>query len=77
MVDRVLDVLLWIPKKFETDKKGKGRAAKRRVDSDDEDEGALGARVEPKFRLAFDEGEQPRDDVTETVAEREARTKHP
>ena len=75
-VDRVLDILLWTPKKFKIAKKGKGKAAKRRVDSEDEDEDeTLDARVEAEFRLAFDEGEQPRDDVTETVVEWEARTK--
>lgn len=75
-VDRVLDVLLWTPGESKTDKKGKGKAAKRRVESDDDDEGeALDAQIESEFRLAFDEGEQPRDDVTETVAEWEARKK--
>lgn len=73
-IDRILDVLLWTSKESKTNKKGKRKVAKRKVDSDDENE-AWDARVQSELRLAFDEGEQPSDDVTETVAEWEARTK--
>lgn len=85
-VDRVLDILLWkrkapVPKKAAP--KGK-RGARRQVVSDDEDEEEEEATPGPldlseealaDRQLAYEEGEQPRDQVTETVEEFEKRTK--
>jgi chromodomain-helicase-DNA-binding protein 4 len=85
-VDRVLDVLLWHPQKRKGPKnmqkrvkaqgKGKGKA-KRRVDSDEDSEDSdisLDEDIEKEHIATFRDGEQPSDDLTETLDEWEART---
>ncbi|KDQ63375.1 hypothetical protein JAAARDRAFT_169132 [Jaapia argillacea MUCL 33604] len=75
-VDRVLDVLLWFPqKRLGTGRKGKQKQPQRRtrrVQSDEEDE--LDEAVEAERTAAFEEGEQPSADLTETVDEWQDRT---
>lgn len=77
-IDRVLDVLFWCPEKraeSQKPKKQKGResARKKLKVVTDEDENELDLRIDDEFQLAFDEGEQPSDDLTETVSEWEYR----
>jgi hypothetical protein len=81
--DRVLDVLLWRPAKRKESQakkkhKAKGKGKKRVAVSDDEDDAddPTDGQVDEELESAFAEGEQPRDDLTETVAEWEARTGH-
>jgi hypothetical protein len=78
-IDRMLDVLLWYPnKRKQKQEKKKGREtakAKRKVvsDEDEDEEQALDPQIDDELQLAFDEGEQPSDDLTETISEWEAR----
>ena len=62
-VDRVLDILLWRPGKRLSKKKGR--------------ESELEEVIEQEKENAFDVGEQPSDDLTETVDEYCRRTKKP
>ncbi|TFY59851.1 hypothetical protein EVJ58_g5524 [Rhodofomes roseus] len=81
-VDRVLDVLLWHPEarlgttKQKAGRKGKGKG-KKRGDSDeeemDEDEPRMVA-VRRELDAAYELGEQPSQDLIETVEEYEERT---
>jgi chromodomain-helicase-DNA-binding protein 4 len=83
-VDRVLDVLLWHPQKRalkQAAQKRKGRKshgngkAKRRADSDDEEEfDDKNSDIELEHSAAFEDGEQPSEDLTETLEEWQART---
>ncbi|KAF7339801.1 Chromatin remodeling factor mit1 [Mycena venus] len=76
-VDRVLDLLLWRPRRKQqkkASKKGKGKA-KRRIESDDdgsdsEEDAAAQERV-----AALDEGEEPSSVFTESLEEWEERNK--
>jgi chromodomain-helicase-DNA-binding protein 4 len=83
-VDRVLDVLLWHPQKRKGPKdmqkrvkargKGKGKAKRRVVDSDEDSEDSSDEDIERERIATFRDGEQPNDDLTETLDEWEART---
>lgn len=78
-VDRVLDILLWSPEKRrkpaksrKSSAKGKRKAQHKRVDSDDT---SAQDAVDKEFQAAFDDGEQPSADLTETVDQWERRNK--
>jgi chromodomain-helicase-DNA-binding protein 4 len=83
--DRVLDILLWSPdkrnellkKKSEHNKsKGKGKdngRGRRVVQSDDESDEINDPRIEAEYAASFNDGEQPSEDLTESVEEFEAR----
>lgn len=84
-VDRVLDVLLWRPegrqeakkRKQGRGRKGKGKG-KKREESDAEDasdDNSQMAMIRRELDAAYDLGEQPSSDLTETVEEYELRTK--
>ncbi|EPQ60503.1 hypothetical protein GLOTRDRAFT_68181 [Gloeophyllum trabeum ATCC 11539] len=86
-VDRVLDALFWCPSKRDGTKKQGGRKkqstrrkARKRTseDTDDEllDEEYDEARYTDERDAAFDQGEQPSADLTETLDEWEERTGH-
>ncbi|GBE77743.1 hypothetical protein SCP_0106250 [Sparassis crispa] len=85
-VDRVLDVLVWYPerrfppKSKKSKAKGRGKKRVQRMESDEEEsEGENPERLaaEAERAAAFDEGEQPSADLTETVDEYEERTGEP
>jgi len=80
-IDRVLDVLFWFPGKREIAKKGKAskkkgnrksrarsRDALSNSDGSDDD-----PQVQAEYAAAFDDGEQPSEDLTETIEEFEER----
>ncbi|KAJ7654999.1 SNF2 family DNA-dependent ATPase [Mycena polygramma] len=71
-VDRVLDLLLWRPRRKQQKKKGKGKA-KRRIDSDDVSSGSEDEDAKERA-AAFDYGEQPSPLFTESLEEWEKRT---
>ncbi|TCD65653.1 hypothetical protein EIP91_002326 [Steccherinum ochraceum] len=76
-VDRVLDVLLWRPQKYyhPSGKKGKNKKASKPVEEEDEElvgEDQESAHAERE--AIFDDGEEPNEDVTETVSQFEERT---
>jgi hypothetical protein len=77
-IDRVLDVLLWQPAKRKGGKAKKKAQGKRRrrevVPESEEEDDVLDGQIYAEFELAFAEGEQPSEDLTETVREWEART---
>ncbi|KAJ7786129.1 SNF2 family DNA-dependent ATPase [Mycena metata] len=77
-VDRVLDVMLWCPRrkqgKGKASKKGKGKA-KRRIDSDDGSGGSEDDEEANERAAVFDHGEQPSPSSTETLADWKNRTK--
>lgn len=78
-VDRVLDILLWSPGKRlnrlkikKSHAKGKRKGAASRVDSEDE---TTQENIDREYKIAFEDGEQPSADLTETVDEWEKRNK--
>ncbi|TDL28199.1 hypothetical protein BD410DRAFT_739739 [Rickenella mellea] len=79
-VDRVLDVLLWHPKKGSHKKHPRKRNGKQKrvVNVDEESdrisEDDLGDEIKAEYRFVFEKGEQPSDDHTETIDEWEYRT---
>jgi hypothetical protein len=87
-VSRVLDVLLWYPQKRRlqpktskrTKKHGRRRKRTRNVveseeePSDDTEDDETKERIDADYMAAFDEGEQPPEDLTETLEEYEERT---
>lgn len=76
-VDRVLDVLLWYPQRQQAARKGSHKNKRARIESDDDEAMAkIQEAIEKEHVLAFDHGEQPSGDLTETVSEWEARNKH-
>jgi hypothetical protein len=88
-VDRVLDVLLWTTHKQAAKgnnnrRKSQGRGEKKADDDDnanvddgvDENTQDEEDSIEKERAAAFNEGEQPPDDLTETVEEWEKRTKN-
>lgn len=80
-VDRVLDILLWTPedrlKRIKAKKaSAKGiRKASKRVESDDDAVQDAQDVVDREYNAAFDDGEQPSADLTETVDQWEKRNK--
>lgn len=78
-VDRVLDVLLWHPRrrtgKSKKHQSKKGKRKVQRIESDDESDEELGNGIQEELDYTFDHGEQPSADLTETVSEWEARNK--
>jgi hypothetical protein len=77
-VDRILDVLLWYPEQrnghHKRATKRAKRNTKRRIDSEDETNGSLDQKLNEERTAAFNDGEQPSGDLTETVGDWEART---
>ncbi|KZT02402.1 uncharacterized protein LAESUDRAFT_661821 [Laetiporus sulphureus 93-53] len=81
-VDRVLDVLLWYPDKRSRSRKrkasarGRGRRSARIASSEDDSNGEDPeiTKANQDFETAYNEGEQPSHDLTETVDEYESRT---
>ncbi|GLB35984.1 putative class II histone deacetylase complex subunits 2 and 3 [Lyophyllum shimeji] len=73
-IDRILDVLLWHPRRgLPKARKGKRKGKQKATVIEDSDE-ELEPAVQQERDLAFDQGEQPSDDLVETVSEWEART---
>ncbi|KAL5533979.1 hypothetical protein ACEPAG_439 [Sanghuangporus baumii] len=72
IVDRVLDVLIWAPRKLKGRPPKKQKSKQRIDDHDSEAEASPEAREE--FDRALDFGDQPSADVTETIEEFERRT---
>ncbi|KAL5519231.1 hypothetical protein ACEPAH_914 [Sanghuangporus vaninii] len=72
IVDRVLDVLIWAPRKLKGRPPKKSKSKQRIEDHDSEAEASPEAREE--FDRALDFGDQPSADVTETIEEFERRT---
>jgi chromodomain-helicase-DNA-binding protein 4 len=78
-VDRVLDVLLWRKKnqaKKISQRKGKGKKKLLVSEDEEEEDNGLDGQINAEIESAFAEGEQPSGELTETVAEWEARTGH-
>lgn len=76
-VDRVLDVLLWRPPKRKQShvKKAQGkRKGRKRLPTSEEEDDVFDGQIKAELELAFAEGEQPSENLTETVREWEART---
>ncbi|KAJ7492793.1 SNF2 family DNA-dependent ATPase [Mycena latifolia] len=78
-VDRVLELLLWRPRRSKRQKKGppkKGKGkGKRRIDSDEDSiDAEEDAEAEAERAAAFDYGEQPSSVFTESLEEWETRT---
>jgi chromodomain-helicase-DNA-binding protein 4 len=70
-VHHVLDVLFWSSEKHSKDKRKRRKAA---VDDANELDGInADPEIQAEYTAAFDEGEQPSEDLTETVAEYEKR----
>jgi chromodomain-helicase-DNA-binding protein 4 len=79
-VDRVLDVLLWAPEKRSNTRRRAGRSHPgnprvKHVAEDSSADDSVSTEVENQRSAAYDLGEQPDEDLTETVAEWEKRTK--
>ncbi|KAF5384826.1 hypothetical protein D9615_001372 [Tricholomella constricta] len=77
-IDRLLDVLLWRPRRqrdYVNKDKSKGKKKATRVESEPvSEQGSEDSPDQEERELAFDQGEQPSDDVMETVSQWEART---
>ncbi|KAG6885407.1 hypothetical protein C0993_002140 [Termitomyces sp. T159_Od127] len=77
-IDRLLDVLLWRTQRHHSkrkqQKKGKGKQSSTSVDSADDSEDELDEDIREEREIAYDRGEQPSDDLLETVSEWETRT---
>ncbi|KAF8078789.1 SNF2 family DNA-dependent ATPase [Lyophyllum atratum] len=75
-IDRILDILLWRPQRQLTKAKKRNSKGKQRATAADPSEEVKSDVVIQQERdLAFDQGEQPSDDLVETIAAWEARTK--
>lgn len=70
-IDRVLDVLLWRPRH---QRKGWGKKKAKESKDLDINEDEVDDSVEKERNLAFERGEQPSDDLMETIEEWESRT---
>ncbi|KAF8898923.1 SNF2 family N-terminal domain-containing protein [Infundibulicybe gibba] len=69
-IDRLLDVLLWSPKRRKVKKRGKrGNIEIQLVDSDEDEDG-----TSEGFQLALDQGIQPDPSFTESIIDWETRT---
>ncbi|KAG6890732.1 hypothetical protein C0992_013115 [Termitomyces sp. T32_za158] len=76
-IDRLLDVLVWRPQRHgskQKKQKGKGRQSSPISDSANESGDGLDESVREEREIAFDRGEQPSDDVLETVSDWETRS---
>lgn len=77
-VDRVLDILLWRSEGHNQKKMKKGKAKaktkKRILESEEEDDETSDIELEADILAACVVGEQPSDDLTETIRDWEART---
>jgi len=78
-VDRILDVLLWSPEQRKGHRKQPAKKtkekARRRVDSEDDADEEIDEEINEERTAAFNDGEQPSEDLTQTVGDWEARTK--
>lgn len=73
-VDRVLDVLLWAPRKASGPAKKKGKFSQRRVEDNEGSEVDASPEAREEYDNALDNGEEPSADMTETIDEFEERT---
>ncbi|KAJ7042418.1 SNF2 family DNA-dependent ATPase [Mycena alexandri] len=74
-VDRVLDVILWRPRRKQAKGKASKAKAKRRIDSDDDSSGSEDDEQANERDAAFDHGDQPSSSITESLADWKNRTK--
>ncbi|OBZ79352.1 Chromatin remodeling factor mit1 [Grifola frondosa] len=72
-VDRVLDVLFWHPQR-QTKLKLKSHRKKGLVVTSDEEDDPVQYAIDKEYQAAYDEGEEPSKDLTETVGRYVSRT---